>query len=288
VDAYLLVDREAETSIKYFALQLFTVPSVASYIAWHHDLVTRLLDIIINFFTNQIADKRILATTTPTSEGAELDIESFPFKSKRFMPVFSDLRYLCHNEPVQQLIAHNPSFIRKFAKVCQLFMCIHPNKRAVTSHVEYETDAWISVFNVTLSLSRGIKVYGEAFAWATPSQLIDAISIVVREIIAVCTLTSEKLDKAKFSEPVCHDVLFGDVEYTIVDFDVLEGWVSFHHSLHWLLAELMKHVDILSEESLLQVGVASVQEVFMRIATEPAILTMIDFPLRGEFSPGIL
>ncbi|KAF8837246.1 hypothetical protein BDN67DRAFT_1014026 [Paxillus ammoniavirescens] len=280
VDAYLLVDREAETSIKYFALQLFTVPSVASYIAWHHDLVTRLLDIIINFFTNQIADKRILATTTPTSEGAELDIESFPFKSKRFMPVFSDLRYLCHNEPVQQLIAHNPSFILKFAKVCQLFMCIHPNKRAVTSHVEYETDAWISVFNVTLSLSRGIKVYGEAFAWATPSQLIDAISIVVREIIAVCTLTSEKLDKAKFSEPVCHDVLFGDVEYTIVDFDVLEGWVSFHHSLHWLLAELMKHVDILSEESLLQVGVASVQEVFMRIATEPAILTMIDFPLR--------
>ena len=282
VDAYLLVDREAETSIKYFALQLFTVPSVASHIVRYHDLVTRLLDIIINFFTNQIVNKRIVHAPASASEIAELDVDSFPFKSKRFMPVFSDLRYLCHNEPVQQLIARNPSFIRKFAKVCQLFMCVHPNKRAATSHIEYETDAWISVFNVTLSLSRVIKVYGEAFSWATPSQFIGAISIVVTEILAVCTLENDKLDKSKFSKPAYHDVLFGDVEYTIVDFDILEGWVSFHHSLHWLLAELLKNVDILSEESLGRVGVASVRDLFMRIATEDAILTLIDFPLRGE------
>ncbi|KAI6020986.1 hypothetical protein BKA83DRAFT_4293656 [Pisolithus microcarpus] len=280
IDAYLLVDREAETSIKYFALQLFTVPSVASYVVRHHDLVTRLLNIIINFFTNQIAEKRILKTTTASTDSGELDVESFPFKSKRFMPVFSDLRYLCHNQPVQKLIASNVSFIRKFAKVCQLFMCVHPNKRAATSHVEYETDAWISVFNVTLSLSRVIKVYGEAFAWATPSQLISAITTVVHEIIAVCTLNNDKLDKNKFSAPAFHTVVFGDVEYMVIDFDVLEEWVSFHHSLHWLLAELLRHVDVLSEESLLQVGIASVRDLFMRISTESLILTMIDFPLR--------
>ena len=282
VDAYLLVDREAETSIKYFALQLFTVPTVASHIVRYHDLVTRLLDIIVNFFTNQIVSKRIVQAPANAFEVMELDVDSFPFKSKRFMPVFSDLRYLCHNEPVQQLIAKNPSFIRKFAKVCQLFMCVHPNKRVATNHVEYETDAWISVFNVTLSLSRVIKVYGEAFSWATPSQFISAISIVVQDILSVCTLENDKLDKNKFSKPAYHDVLFGDVEYTIIDFDVLEGWVSFHHSLHWLLAELLKNVDILSEESLSRVGVASVRDLFMRIATEDAILTLIDFPLRGK------
>lgn len=49
-------------------------------------------------------------------------------------------------------------------------MCIHPNKRAATSH-EYETDAWISIFNVTLTLPRVIKVYGYASSWATLSQL---------------------------------------------------------------------------------------------------------------------
>ena len=59
IDAYLLVDREAETSIKYFALQLFTVPSVSGHIARNHNLVSRLLAIITSFFTNRIVDKRI-------------------------------------------------------------------------------------------------------------------------------------------------------------------------------------------------------------------------------------
>ena len=42
IDSYLLVDREAETSIKYFALHLFTVPSVASHIKHDHQLISRL------------------------------------------------------------------------------------------------------------------------------------------------------------------------------------------------------------------------------------------------------
>jgi len=278
-DAYLLVDREAETSIKYFALQLFTAPSVAMHIVCQHDLVTRLLDIIVNFFTNHIANKHILTTS---SGSQDIDVESPPFRSKRFMPVFSDLRYLCHNRPVQQLIARHPPFIRKFVKVCQVFMCINPNKRIASSHIEYESDVWISVFNVTLSLSRVIKVYGEAFAFATPAQLVGAITTVVREILAVCTLSTDRLDKNKFSKPMLHEVEFGDARYQIVDFNVLEGWVSFHHSLHWLLADLMKHVDILSEESLQQAGFTSVQDLFLRPFNEGAILTLIDFPLRGK------
>lgn len=279
IDAYLLVDREAETSIKYFALQLFTVPSVALHIVRNHKLVSRLLAIITSFFSNQIADKRI---TYPPMGNAPVDVESFPFKSKRFMPVFSDLRYLCHNDPVQQLIAHNREYIMQFAKACQLFMCVNPNKRAVTNHVEYETDAWISVFNVTLSLSRVIKVYGEAFSRATVAELVTAITTVVHHILMVCTLAEDRLDKTKFTSVAFHDVTFGDAVYQIIDFDVLEGWVSFHHSLHWLLAELFKHVDLLSEESLREVGLSSVRDVILRHASEQAILTVIDFPLRGQ------
>jgi len=161
-------------------------------------------------------------------------------------------------------------------------MCINPNKRIAQSHIEYESDVWISVFNVTLSLSRVIKVYGEAFEFATPAQLVEAITIVVREILAVCTLSTDRLDKNKFSKPMLHEVEFGDAQYKIIDFNVLEGWVSFHHSLHWLLADLMKHVDILSEESLKQVGLTGVQDLFLRHFNEGAILTLIDFPLRGK------
>ena len=285
IDAYLLVDREAETSIKYFALQLFTVPSVAHHIVRNHNLVSRLLAIVTAFFTNQIEEKHI---TYPPEANGEVDVDSFPFKSKRFMPVFSDLRYLCHNEPVQQLIAHNHQFIVEFAKICQLFMCVNPNKRAANNHVEYETDAWISVFNVTLSLSRVIKVYGQAFSRATPGELVNAISTVLHHILFVCTQPPDRLERAKFSPIAFHEVIFGDVAYHIVQFEVLAGWVSFHHSLHWLLAELFKHVDVLSEESLGVIGLTSLREVVMRSASEQAILTIVDFPLRGQFLPILL
>lgn len=281
IDSYLLVDREAETSIKYFALQLFTVPSIALHIVRQHDIINRLLSIITSFFTNQIQGKRITYPTDPT---AEIDVDAFPFKSKRFMPVFSDLRYLSHNEPVQELLAHNREFVQLFSKTCQLFMCINPNKRAVTSHVEYETDAWISVFNVTLSLSRVIKVYGDAFSHASPAELVAAISTVMHDILLVCTLTSDRLDREKFQPIQFHDVIFGEQTYPIVNFDVLDGWVSFHHSLQWLLAELFKHVDILTEENLQTIGLGNVRDVCLRNASEQAILTIIDFPLRGMSS----
>lgn len=281
IDAYLLVDREAETSIKYFALQLFTVPSVAAHIVREHRIVSRLLSIITAFFTSQIVDKRI---AYPPNQHAEVNVEATPFKSKRFMPVFSDLRYLCHNTPVQRLIAHKPGFLEQFAHTCQLFMCVNPNKRAATNHVEYETDAWISVFNVTLSLSRVIKVYGEAFGNAGIAELVAAITTVVHHTLMVCTLSVERLDKTKFSPVEFHSVAFGDAAYDVVQFDILEGWVSFHHSLHWLLAELVKHTHLLTEDALQEVGLSSLRDIMLRNASERAIQTLFDFPLRGEIS----
>ncbi|KAJ3717872.1 hypothetical protein C8R42DRAFT_724075 [Lentinula raphanica] len=304
IDAYLLVDREAETSIKYFALQLFTVPSVAAHIVRQHGLLSRLLAIITSFFTNQIIDKHIvyppsnpLISTSSSSQGIleqTLDPDSFPFKSKRFMPVFSDLRYLVSNAPVQRLIASNPHvYISQFAKTCQLFMGVNPNKRMIGGHVEYEGDAWISVFNVTLSLGRVIKAYGAAFGVGRgssdssgsgpgASELVIAIQTVIHHILMVCT--DEKFGTNGFGNGKVQfqKVFFGGALFQIVKFDVLEGWVSFHHSLHWLLAELFKHVDILETGRLSrEVGAeGGIRDVVLRMASEHAVLTVVDFPLR--------
>lgn len=273
-----MVDREAETSIKYFSIQLFTVPSVAAYIVRHNGIITRLLTIIINFFTNNIQNKRIIHA--PDS-GRRIDVESYPFKSKRFMPVFSDLRYICTNRTIQELIAHNHDYIVQFIPVCQLFMGINSNKRAATSHVEYETESWISVFNVTLSLSRVVKVYGEAFQYASTNNLVYAIIAVLHAILSTCTLSNDQLDKNKYALITFHSVPFGDAEYSTIQFDVLSQWVSFHHSLHWLLAELFKHVHLLTGEKLRDIGFKSLREVILRNASERAMLTVVDFPLRG-------
>jgi E3 ubiquitin-protein ligase UBR1 len=211
-----------------------------------------------------------------------VDVDAFPFKSKRFMPVFSDLRYLCHNEPVQEMIAQNREFMSQFVKTCRLFMCINPNKRAARSHVEYETDAWISVFNVTLSLSRVIKVYGEAYGRGTPEHLLHGINVVVHQILLICSMLESK-PALKIGPIVTHDVQFGDLSYHTVDFDVLEGWVSFHHSLHWLLAELFKHVDLLANEKMRNAGVVGgIGASLIQHFGEMSVLTLIDYPLRGK------
>lgn len=270
------MDREAETSIKYFALQLFTVPTVASHIVTRHRLIHRLLAIIQAFFTNQIQAKRIIFPPDPTSE---VNVDTFPFKSKRFMPVFSDLRYICHNEAVQQLVAHDSDYIEEFAKTCKLFMCINPNKRAVSNHVEYETDAWISVFNVTLSLSRVIKVFGEAFAHANTRELVNALATVTQSIRAVC-LSGGRPGRAH-SIPEYHIVTIGGKVARVLRFNVLEEWVSFHHSLHWLLAELLKHTDLLQDEQLQECGYSNLRDFVHRQVDDDAALAVFDYPLRG-------
>lgn len=278
IDSYLLTDREAETSIKFFALQVFTVPSIAAHCVRQHKIISRILEMITAFFTNQITNKRILY---PPQLNVEVDVDSMPFKSKRFMPIFSDLRYICSSEQVQRLIVHNPTFIQQFGRVCQMFMGINANKRAVSNHVEYETDAWISVFNVTLSLSRVVKVYGEAYARATTNELAGAILSVTHQILLICTMSEPRLEHDKYGQIQYHTVPFGGSSYTIVDFSVLTGWVSFHHALHWLLAELFKHVDLLTHEKIVETGAASLREIIRRQASEKAFLTVIDFPLRG-------
>ena len=85
------------------------------------------------------------------------------------------------------------------------------------------------------------------------------------------------------SPPVAfHEVVYGETTYKIIDFDVMDGPISFHHSLQWLLAELFKHIDVLDEEPLRAAGYDSLKDVCMRHVSEEALLTVIDYPLRGE------
>ncbi len=57
IDAYIARRPRSRNEYKYFALQLFTVPTVSGHIARNHRLVQRLLAIITSFFTNRIVEK---------------------------------------------------------------------------------------------------------------------------------------------------------------------------------------------------------------------------------------
>ncbi|KAJ3507306.1 hypothetical protein NMY22_g16971 [Coprinellus aureogranulatus] len=294
-----------------------------------------------------------------------MEVESIPFKSKRFMPIFSDLRYLMQTTPVQLLLAEpsgvswvqgkplitgHISYILPVAQTCQLFMFIQPNRRAANVHVEYETDAWISVFNVTLSLSRVVRVLGGAYANASKTlgeierpdgtiihrgtrEIVEALEVVLTCLVGICRTNGGDLpfpkdaplllsalharmgqpynpnfyfnpvlmtlDKAKFAPIAFHRVTFGmgstsgkgknrTRTYEVVKFDVADGWVSFHHSMYWLLAELYKSTHLLSDEQFRSEfggtefrAYGSLRDVVLRCAGgEKGALALLDYPLR--------
>ncbi|CAE6498279.1 unnamed protein product [Rhizoctonia solani] len=281
VDAYLLVDREVETSIKYFAVQLFTVPSVAGYIVKYNNLLPRILSLLTAFFTNQIDEKRI-RPLQPGQAVPALDIESFPFRSKRITSVFNDLRYLVSTPPVQLHVATSQDPLIHVLRLCKLFFGANAQRRAASSHVEYETDAWISVFNASLSLVRIVRAVGEAFQKGSTSDLVRAIETVTHHILVICTLSEPHLDPSKYSVK-WHQVKFGSQEHQVLQFDVSTEWVSFHHSLHWLLAELLKHEDLLEEDKLKAVkglNDPTLKGVVLKNMSPKGALTVLDFPLR--------
>ncbi|KAG8835783.1 hypothetical protein FRC17_001177 [Serendipita sp. 399] len=273
----LSVDREAETSIKFFALDLFTVPSVAAHLVRENGVLSRLLAVIAGFFTNQISNKRI---SFPYDPAHMMDVEAYPFRSKRYMPIFSDIRYICNNHSVQKIISNGTGSTSEFATVCAMFMGIQPNKRARGNHVEYESDSWINVFNVTLSLSRVVKAFGEAFASSTQASLFACIDVVMSQIQAVCAMQEPRLDPNFYTPISFHTVTFNDTSYRIVDFDGLSGWVSFHNAPHWLLAELFRQASVLADREESKVQNTDIRTFVTNHFDESAILQIIEFPLR--------
>jgi E3 ubiquitin-protein ligase UBR1 len=150
-----------------------------------------------------------------------------------------------------------------------------PQQENGDAHVEYEQEAWISVFNVTLSLSRVVKVYAEAMAQATTSMLCNVIKAVARDIVNTCTLP----DITKYDEIRWTTRSYGGAPFQVIDFDVLTGWVSFRHSEHWLLAELRKRVQLLTTEKLGLLVFSSFKKMLVQVMPEMDVQIVMEFPL---------
>ena len=97
-----------------------------------------------------------------------------------------------------------------------------------------------------------------------------------------CSLQGPGLDRTKYGEIQFIEVEFANQRHLVIDFDVLSGWVSFHHSEHWLLAELLKHVNLLTDEALEACGVGSLQRYILKHFKERNTQLIFEFPLRGK------
>ncbi|KAL7415119.1 hypothetical protein BDY24DRAFT_383763 [Mrakia frigida] len=288
IDLFLFVDRESEHCTATLAAKLFGIPSVASHIVDTQDLLTRYLQVLQAFYTNQFPHKRILLP--PPNVIPRVDPESEAFKMKKAAPLFSHLKDLLSSEGVQAQIAQRPDQITPLLELFSIFTCMNSNVRATSSHVEYESEAWIKAFQVSGELGRVARAWGESYAFGEPKDLLGAIETTARRIGEILRFENDTLDVVKFRRNEYHSVRFGvdGKEYGAVEFDVASQHVSFHNPLHWLLAGMLKQVALADGfdapallEVLTQLGTTAPGSGSVPGSEqEKWILLLMDFPLR--------
>ena len=250
-----------------FGVQVFTVPSVAAYLVSQHQFLSRAISILVAFFTGQynpVTRKSLILTPNPSIH--KVDLESAAIKQKRYFQIISDLHHLISAPTVQPIICDTPALMDDFARFVDLFTSMNPNKRAVSTHVEYETDSWVTAFNLTIQLAKLCRAFGEAYRHANALQLARALTLL--------------LTKMAGPRANVHTVDFGGAVYQLIDFKVGSQAVSFHHPLALLFAEMVKNVRALDASQLALIGVGSLREVALGRAGPLHFLAAMDHPLR--------
>ncbi|GJN92345.1 hypothetical protein Rhopal_005375-T1 [Rhodotorula paludigena] len=266
---YLLTDREPENSLIFFGVQVFTVPSVAAVLVSRHYFLSRLLKVLFAFFTGQLSPDKTRLVLPPNPSIRTLDLENPHIKQKRhsqprYFQLFSDLTHLVECTSVQRLIASSPHLVDDFASFIDLFSGMNPLHRAVGAHVEYESEQWVTAFNLTIQLARLARAFGEAFHPAAPSPSAPGADIPPSTLDLARALNTllHKLNPAAdddWERPTHRLELAGRSYGPLYAYRVSTEPVSYHHPLAWLWAEMAKGLagpaDRASEDKLARIGV---------------------------------
>jgi hypothetical protein len=107
--------------------------------------------------------------------------------------------------------------------------------------------------------------------------------------------TSHRRRRQSLPSPEFHTVELADNHYQVIRYRVSLQGVSFHHPMHWLLAELLRFVHLLDETSLKSTGWHSFRNVIIGLYHYPGysvdqmvhttlerLLCIFDYPIRGK------
>ncbi|KAJ2611062.1 E3 ubiquitin-protein ligase ubr1 [Coemansia sp. RSA 1365] len=273
--AFLTQDRAPEHSVLLYSVQLFTAPTLSSSLVEHHHFLYIILDVLKKFFMQ------------PTPEflrryGVILcDTESF--RNRRYFHVFHDMRYLVCTPQVQNWVSSKHQFLSAYLSFIGLFQGMNPNCRAVFQHVEFEADTWVNAFNVTLQVAKSCRQLAECYG-ISARDLFFALRGTLRVLSQSVSMMAEEnssfiIRNSQMQGYLTQNISVGDTseasqlsfemhtlptlwgkQYEVVRYDVSSNPVSFHHPLHWFMAELFQHVKHFSDDRAQEFGFASMQD----------------------------
>ncbi|KAI7861885.1 hypothetical protein BDF14DRAFT_1862837 [Spinellus fusiger] len=299
IDAFFFKDREPEHSASTLSVQMLTVPSVASLLVKEYRFFGIVSSILSGFFLTNCIDIVIPVEMTTM----QVDCQTRAMTRHRYACTFFDLRYVLNADPVKIEVCQNPIYLRHFINMIYQFQAMDPLIHQQNVHVEYESNSWTNAFNATLQISKLCRQVADCFASLTTAiKSVEASQNLCRSIYRTLKILHDwdprlsyeiSLDREQrermLIKGVCkqnfHKVTIPHAgSFEIVDYNVLDEPVSFHHPFHWLLSELFEHVSLLDEDLLKQLGWKKglkemVQNAF-KDAPRDIFLTILDYPIR--------
>ncbi|KAK4517396.1 uncharacterized protein ATC70_000731 [Mucor velutinosus] len=268
VDAFFFKDREPENSVSTLSVQLLTVPTVASMLVKEYKFFGIVCSILENFFLTD----HIHMILPEEYSRAQVDCSSRAIGRHRYAYTIFDLRYVMNAEQVKVEIAKNPLYLRHFLDMLYQFQEMDALKRKSDMHVEFESQSWVTAFNMTLQTSKLCRLFAGCFesseiTMAEASRnLCRSIYRVLKEIaewkpvlvprkVGETELPETRIAIKSLAEQEFHQVgTMNTGNYEIVKYDITSGPVSFHHPFHWLLSELFENVSLLHQGVLNELG----------------------------------
>ncbi|ORY94367.1 hypothetical protein BCR43DRAFT_459965 [Syncephalastrum racemosum] len=302
VDAFFFKDREPEHSITSLSVQLLTVPTVAAMLVKEYKFFGMICSILTNFFLTD----HIQLLLPQEYHQMQVNCASRAITRHRYAYTFFDLRYLLNAEAVKREVCQSPLYLRYFLDMLYQFQAMDPLIRRADVHVEYESNTWVSAFNVTLQVSKLCRLYSECFgALNEVLPPMEASRDLCRSICRVLKALMDWSPRLASADGVLRDgeddserpLVKGirDQErrplttqhagtFDVIRYNVATDPVSCHHPYHWLLAGLMEHVSLLREEYMAPLGWPNGFKDLVRSFDEThgdkTFLSIIEYPLR--------
>ena len=272
IEAFTLRDREPEHSIYQMTVQLFSVPSIANRLV-QRGFLTVLLEVLRAVFASDVNRKTTLLTIpAPLPPRGQASASSSLLRQQKCYHVFHDVRYMLAPEGVQKIVAADyKRQLDMWLGFFSLFHGVAPDRRAVHIHVEFESELWIQVFHISSHLGRVAHIFGESFEHTDAETRRNALAHAARLILAH-TRGHQVRDPQNHTPVSLHIV---DDEQ-VIDFSVASLPVSFHHPMHWCLAEMLKSAHVLPGAD----SVPDNLDIVFGGLSEDDVLELFEFPLR--------
>ncbi|PWN27822.1 hypothetical protein BDZ90DRAFT_232210 [Jaminaea rosea] len=271
IETFILREREPEHSVVLMTVQLFSVPSIGSDLVRHYNFLQRLLLILQSIYTGQlIPPTGTLMLPAKMDPMASANPQCTLLRQIYCRHVFYDARYLLQAEGVQQQIVADERHLEYFLDFLSLFHSFLPEARQTQHHVEYESEVWVAVFGVCQLLARKAKLFGEAYEKAPPAAIARAFVKTVERINLRTHAIANRLAGVSVGGELCR----------VIDFAVEREETSFHHPMHWLLAELSRRMASLTQRDIQTIGHSSLQSLACGDIDQSRIMIALDFPLR--------